>query len=86
MSDEAVEESCLCGAVKYRVAPFLRAAHCHRSRCRRATGSSRASSLSQAADLAKGYPGAQLKGSRVRQERRRDLSARVTLTGALHCH
>lgn len=38
--------SCLCGAVTYEVElPFLRFAHCHCSRCRRATGSSHASNL-----------------------------------------
>jgi len=38
--------ACLCGAVTYEVeTPFLRFAHCHCSRCRRATGSSHASNL-----------------------------------------
>ena len=36
---EPVGGSCLCGAVRYRVtAPFLRANHCHCSRCRKHTG------------------------------------------------
>jgi len=42
---------CLCGTVTYAVAmPFLRFAHCHCSRCRRATGSSHASNLYVAPD------------------------------------
>jgi hypothetical protein len=37
---------CLCGRVSYEVElPCLRFAHCHCSRCRRATGSSHASNL-----------------------------------------
>ena len=37
MSD--ITGSCLCGGVRYRVAgPFLRAGHCHCSRCRKHSG------------------------------------------------
>ncbi len=44
--DEPLHGSCLCGTVTYAVrAPFLRFAHCHCSRCRRATGSAHASNL-----------------------------------------
>jgi|ERR1700687_3460761 len=46
MTDELLHGSCLCGAVTYQVrAPFLRFAHCHCSRCRKATGSAHASNL-----------------------------------------
>jgi len=46
MSDELLQGSCLCGAVTYRITPpFLRFAHCHCSRCRKATGSAHASNL-----------------------------------------
>jgi hypothetical protein len=46
MSDEVLRGSCLCGAVAYEVrAPFLEFAHCHCSRCRKATGSSHATNL-----------------------------------------
>lgn len=51
MSDARIEGSCLCGAVRYEVAgPFLRSAHCHCSRCRRATGSAHATNLYVASD------------------------------------
>lgn len=34
-----IEGSCLCGAVRYRVTgPFLRAGHCHCTRCRKHSG------------------------------------------------
>jgi len=46
MSNEVLNGSCLCGAVRYRVqAPFIRFAHCHCSRCRKATGSGHATNL-----------------------------------------
>lgn len=46
MGAEILRGACLCGAVTYEVeAPFLRFAHCHCSRCRRATGSAHASNL-----------------------------------------
>ena len=46
MADEVLNGSCLCGAVRYRVrAPFIRFAHCHCSRCRKATGSGHATNL-----------------------------------------
>ena len=46
MDDEVLTGSCLCGAVTYRVrAPFLRFAHCHCGRCRKATGTGHASNL-----------------------------------------
>jgi hypothetical protein len=39
MSHVAVTGGCLCGGVRYEVtAPFLRAGHCHCSRCRRHSG------------------------------------------------
>ena len=38
-ADKIVTGGCLCGAVRYRVTgPFLRAGHCHCSRCRRHSG------------------------------------------------
>jgi hypothetical protein len=46
MGSEVLRGGCLCGAVTYEVqSPFLRFAHCHCSRCRRATGSAHASNL-----------------------------------------
>lgn len=46
MRTEVLTGSCLCGAVSFRVrAPFLQFAHCHCSRCRKATGSSHATNL-----------------------------------------
>ncbi len=46
MANELLRGGCLCGAVTYEVnAPFLRFAHCHCSRCRKATGSAHASNL-----------------------------------------
>jgi hypothetical protein len=46
MADEVLHGSCLCGAVRYRVrGPFMRFAHCHCSRCRKATGSAHSSNL-----------------------------------------
>jgi hypothetical protein len=46
MADEVLRGSCLCGAVTYEIrAPFLRFAHCHCSRCRKATGSAHASNV-----------------------------------------
>ena len=46
MSAEVLRGGCLCGAVTYQVeGPFLRSAHRHCSRCRRATGSAHASNL-----------------------------------------
>ncbi len=46
MSEERLRGSCLCGAVRYEVSgPFLRFAHCHCSRCRKATGAAHASNL-----------------------------------------
>jgi hypothetical protein len=46
MADELLRGGCLCGAVTYEIrAPFLRFAHCHCSRCRKATGSAHASNL-----------------------------------------
>jgi hypothetical protein len=46
MTNRTLHGSCLCGAVTYRVdVPFLRFAHCHCSRCRKATGSAHASNL-----------------------------------------
>jgi hypothetical protein len=38
--------SCLCGSVTYQArAPFLRFAHCHCGRCRKATGTGHASNI-----------------------------------------
>lgn len=46
MTANHLDGSCLCGAVTYRVkAPFLRFAHCHCSRCRKATGAGYATNL-----------------------------------------
>src|SRR5216684_3233169 len=46
MDKELLRGGCLCGAVTYEVrAPFLRFAHCHCARCRKATGSAHASNL-----------------------------------------
>lgn len=46
MESETLRGRCLCGTVTYEVeAPFRRFAHCHCSRCRRATGSSHATNL-----------------------------------------
>jgi hypothetical protein len=46
MEIEVLGGSCLCEAVRYRVeAPFLRFAHCHCTRCRKATGTGRATNL-----------------------------------------
>jgi hypothetical protein len=46
MTTGVLRGGCLCGAVTYEVdLPALRFAHCHCSRCRRATGSSHASNL-----------------------------------------
>ena len=46
MANVVLHGRCLCGTVTYEVAsPFLRFAHCHCSRCRRATGSAHASNL-----------------------------------------
>jgi hypothetical protein len=43
---ETLTGSCLCGSVTYRVeAPFLRFAHCHCGRCRKASGSGHATNL-----------------------------------------
>jgi hypothetical protein len=39
MTDTIVTGGCLCGAVRFEVSgPFLRAGHCHCSRCRRHSG------------------------------------------------
>jgi hypothetical protein len=46
MEKEILGGSCLCGAVKYEVeAPFLRFAHCHCTRCCKATGTGHATNL-----------------------------------------
>lgn len=46
MSNETLNGSCLCGAVRYRVrAPFVRFAWCHCSRCRKATGGGHSTNL-----------------------------------------
>jgi hypothetical protein len=46
MSGEVLSGSCLCGSVAYEVrAPFKHFAHCHCSRCRKATGASHATNL-----------------------------------------
>jgi hypothetical protein len=51
MNDELLRGSCLCGTVGYQVsAPFLRFAHCHCSRCRKATGSAHVTNLYVAPD------------------------------------
>lgn len=43
---ETLTGGCLCGAVIYEVwAPFLRFAHCHCGRCRKATGTGHATNL-----------------------------------------
>ena len=46
MSGDFLSGSCLCGVVTYQVtAPFLRFAHCHCLRCRKATGTGHATNL-----------------------------------------
>ena len=46
MTDSTLTGSCLCGAVRYAVRkPFLRFAHCHCGRCRKATGTGHASNI-----------------------------------------
>jgi hypothetical protein len=46
MTTPTLHGGCLCGAIRYELEPpLLRFAHCHCSRCRRATGSSHASNL-----------------------------------------
>ena len=43
---EILTGSCLCGAVTYQVhSPFLRFAHCHCARCRKASGGGHATNL-----------------------------------------
>ena len=45
-SGDVLSGSCLCGAVAYQVrAPFKQLAHCHCSRCRKATGAAYATNL-----------------------------------------
>jgi hypothetical protein len=42
MSGPTISGGCLCGGVRYEVTgPFLRAGHCHCSRCRRHSGAGR---------------------------------------------
>src|SRR4051812_24752483 len=51
MANDVLDGSCLCGAVTYSVrAPFLRFAHCHCARCRKATGTGHATNLYVAPD------------------------------------
>jgi hypothetical protein len=46
MTEGRLTGSCLCGAVSYEVrGPFTRFAHCHCSRCRKATGAAHATGL-----------------------------------------
>ena len=46
LENELLTGGCLCGAVTYEVrSPFLRFAHCHCSRCRKATGTGHATNL-----------------------------------------
>jgi hypothetical protein len=46
MTNDKLTGSCLCGGVTYEVRPpILRFAHCHCSRCRKATGSGHATNL-----------------------------------------
>lgn len=46
MADEVLQGSCLCGGVRFRVrGPFARFAHCHCSRCRKATGAGHSTNL-----------------------------------------
>jgi hypothetical protein len=46
MENEVLGGSCLCGAVRYRIeGPFLRFAHCHCTRCCKATGTGHATNL-----------------------------------------
>jgi hypothetical protein len=43
---EVLTGGCICGAVAYEVrAPYLRFAHCHCARCRKATGTGHATNL-----------------------------------------
>ena len=51
MSQEILTGSCLCGAITYEIrSPFLRFAHCHCRRCRKATGTGHATNLYAAPD------------------------------------
>jgi hypothetical protein len=46
MSESTIRGSCLCGAVKYEVAPpFKLMVHCHCSRCRKGTGTGHATNI-----------------------------------------
>lgn len=61
MSDQALRGSCLCKAVRYEVRPpFIRFAHCYCSRCRKATGTVRATNIAVALDQFKWISGAEL--------------------------
>ena len=51
MASDTLDGSCLCGAVTYTIrAPFLRFAHCHCARCRKATGTGHSTNLYVAPD------------------------------------
>jgi hypothetical protein len=46
MTNQSIDGSCLCGAVKYRIQrPFLAFQYCHCSRCRKTSGSAHASNI-----------------------------------------
>lgn len=46
VADDFLSGGCLCGSVAYRVrSPFKQLAHCHCSRCRKATGAAYATNL-----------------------------------------
>jgi hypothetical protein len=60
MAEELLRGSCLCGTVTYEVwAPFLRFAHCHCGRCRKATGSAHATNLYASPDRFRWTSGAE---------------------------
>ncbi len=45
-ASDALNGSCLCGAVKFRIRPpFSKFVHCHCARCRKATGTAHASNI-----------------------------------------
>jgi len=46
VASDALNGSCLCGAVRFQIRPpFSKFAHCHCARCRKATGAAHASNI-----------------------------------------
>jgi hypothetical protein len=61
MAEPTLRGSCLCKAVKYEIKPpFIRFAHCYCSRCRKATGTVRATNIAVALDQFKWISGEEL--------------------------